>query len=84
MPTVWASRLNGSLIMQSKGECWGKAVTYLRQAGAKALARSSNREALAYFEQALTALTFLSETREIARAGHRCPLRPSKRALSLG
>ena len=49
-----------------KGECWGKAVTYLRQAGVKALARSSDREAVGYFEQALTALTFLSETREIA------------------
>jgi tetratricopeptide (TPR) repeat protein len=47
-----------------RGELWEKAVTYLRQAGAKALVRSSNREALAYFEQALTALTHLSETRE--------------------
>ena len=47
-----------------RGEAWEKAVTYLRQAGAKAFARSSNREALAYFEQALTALTHLPETRE--------------------
>jgi predicted ATPase/class 3 adenylate cyclase len=47
-----------------RGEAWGKAVTYLRQAGTKALARSANREALAYFEQALTALTHLPETRE--------------------
>ena len=47
-----------------RGEVWGKAVTYLRQAGAKAFARSSNQEALAYFEQALTALSHLPETRE--------------------
>ncbi len=47
-----------------RGEEWGKAVTYLRQAGAKAFARSAHREALAYFEQALTALTHLPETRE--------------------
>jgi tetratricopeptide (TPR) repeat protein len=47
-----------------RGEAWGQAVTYLRQAGAKAFARSANREALAYFEQALTALTHLPETRE--------------------
>jgi len=47
-----------------RGEVWAKAVPYLRQAGAKAFARSSLREALAYFEQALTALTHLPETRE--------------------
>jgi class 3 adenylate cyclase/tetratricopeptide (TPR) repeat protein len=47
-----------------RGEVWGKAVTYLRQAGAKAFARSANREALACFEQALAALTHLPETRE--------------------
>jgi predicted ATPase len=47
-----------------RGEQWEKAVTYLRQAGAKALARWANREALAYFEQALTGLTHLPETRE--------------------
>jgi class 3 adenylate cyclase/tetratricopeptide (TPR) repeat protein len=45
-----------------KGEVWEKALTYLRQAGGKAFARSSNREALAYFEQALTALGHLPET----------------------
>jgi class 3 adenylate cyclase/tetratricopeptide (TPR) repeat protein len=48
-----------------RGEEWGKAVTYLRQAGAKTFARSAHREALAYFEQALTALTHLPETGEM-------------------
>jgi class 3 adenylate cyclase/tetratricopeptide (TPR) repeat protein len=47
-----------------RGEAWEKAVTYLRQAGAKAAARSAYREAVGYFEQALAALTHLPETRE--------------------
>ena len=46
------------------GENWTKAVSYLQQAGAKALARSVHREAVRCFEQALTALTHLPETRE--------------------
>jgi class 3 adenylate cyclase/tetratricopeptide (TPR) repeat protein len=48
----------------ARGEIWGKAVTYLRQAGIKADARSALREAATYFEQALTALGHLPETRE--------------------
>ena len=47
-----------------RGEVWAKAVGYLRQAGAKAFARSAHPEAVAHFEQALTALTHLPETRE--------------------
>ena len=47
-----------------RGEMWEKAVAYLRQAGTKALARSANREAAGCFEQALTALQHLPETRE--------------------
>jgi tetratricopeptide (TPR) repeat protein len=47
-----------------QGEVWDKALTYCRQAGEKAMARSANREAVGYFEQALTALTHLPETRE--------------------
>ena len=47
-----------------RGEVWEKALAYFRQAGAKAFARSANREAVASFEQALTALTHLPETRE--------------------
>ena len=43
---------------------WEQAVSYLRQAGAKAFARSANREAVSCFEQALTALQHLPETRE--------------------
>jgi class 3 adenylate cyclase/tetratricopeptide (TPR) repeat protein len=48
----------------ARGEVWAKALTYLRQAGAKADARSANREAASYFEQALTALGHLPDDRE--------------------
>ncbi len=47
-----------------RGEVWEKVLLYGRQAGAKAVARSANREAVAYFEQALEALTHLPESRE--------------------
>lgn len=46
------------------GEDWTKAVIYLQQAGAKALARSVHLEAVRCFEQALAALSHLPETRE--------------------
>jgi transcriptional regulator with PAS, ATPase and Fis domain/tetratricopeptide (TPR) repeat protein len=46
-----------------RGELWEQAVTYLRRAGSKAMARTSNREAAADFEQALAALRRLPETR---------------------
>jgi len=45
------------------GEVWTKAVSYLRSAGAKAQAHSANREAVAWFEQALVALARLPESR---------------------
>jgi DNA-binding NtrC family response regulator/tetratricopeptide (TPR) repeat protein len=48
-----------------RAEAWEQAVSYLRQAGTKALARSANRDAVASFEQALTALGHLPETREM-------------------
>jgi class 3 adenylate cyclase/tetratricopeptide (TPR) repeat protein len=47
-----------------RGEVWDKALAYCRQAGAKAATRSAYREAVAYFEQALTALQHLPEHRE--------------------
>ena len=66
-----------------RGEVWDKALAYCRQAGEKALARSAHREAVGYFEQALSALTHLPEqrdTREQAidlRLALRTALRPS-------
>ncbi|MBI3328087.1 MAG: AAA family ATPase [Nitrospinae bacterium] len=47
-----------------QGETWEKAVAYLRQAGVKALERSTHREAAECFEQALVALQHLPESRE--------------------
>ena len=44
-----------------RGEVWDKALTYCRQAGEKAMARSAYREAVGYFEQALGALAHLPE-----------------------
>jgi tetratricopeptide (TPR) repeat protein len=62
-----------------RGELWDKAVTYLRQAGKKAAARSADREAAANFEQALEALAHLSLNRATLELGVdlRLELRPS-------
>ena len=46
------------------GEVWPKAVAYLRQAAAKAVARSANREAVSCLEQALGALRHLPPSPE--------------------
>jgi tetratricopeptide (TPR) repeat protein len=46
-----------------RGEVWEKALAYSRQAGDKTMARSAFREAVAFFEQALTALRHLPEQR---------------------
>jgi class 3 adenylate cyclase/tetratricopeptide (TPR) repeat protein len=46
-----------------RGEVWDKALAYCRQAGEKAMTQSAHRTAVAYFEQALTALPHLPETR---------------------
>jgi class 3 adenylate cyclase/tetratricopeptide (TPR) repeat protein len=45
-----------------RGEVWDKAVAYFCQAGDKALARSTGREAVGCFEQALAALEHLPES----------------------
>ena len=60
-----------------RGEVWDKALAYCRQAGEKAMARSAYREAVGYFEQALSALPHLPEHARHARAGHRSPARPA-------
>jgi len=45
-----------------QGELWDRAARFLWQAGAKAFARSANREAVVWFEQALEAFQRLPET----------------------
>ena len=47
-----------------RGEVWDKAVAYLRQAVARAMDRSAQREAAAHVEQALKVLEYLPESRE--------------------
>jgi class 3 adenylate cyclase/tetratricopeptide (TPR) repeat protein len=47
-----------------RGEVWDKALAYCRQAGEKAMARSASREAVGYFEQALSTLPHLPEQRD--------------------
>ena len=46
-----------------RGQVWDKALTYCRQAGAKALAGSAYRAAVGYFEQTLEALAHLPPER---------------------
>jgi hypothetical protein len=63
-----------------RGEVWDKAVTYCRQAGARAYDRAAFREAVASCEQAIQALAHLpegSDTRGLAlelRLAVDCPL----------
>jgi class 3 adenylate cyclase/tetratricopeptide (TPR) repeat protein len=68
LETLYAGRLAEQIERVAhhafRAELWHKAVTYLRQAGAKALAHSAYREAASHFEQALAALHPLPETRE--------------------
>jgi class 3 adenylate cyclase/tetratricopeptide (TPR) repeat protein len=52
-----------------RSEASAKAVTYLSQAGVKAAARSAHREAVGYFEQALTALSHLPVSRDRLEQG---------------
>jgi tetratricopeptide (TPR) repeat protein len=47
-----------------RGEVWDKALVYCRQAGEKVMARSAYREAVGYFDQALSALQHLPEQRD--------------------
>src|SRR4029450_12729123 len=52
-----------------RGEVWASALVYGRQAGEKAMARSAYREAVGYFEQALSAVAHLPETRDTWEQG---------------
>jgi len=47
-----------------RGEVWDKALAYCQRAGEKAVAQSGHREAVGYFEQALSVLPHLPETRD--------------------
>jgi tetratricopeptide (TPR) repeat protein len=60
----------------AKGEVWDKAVVHLHRAGARALERSANREAVASFERALDALAHLPDNQSTLEHGFeiRCDL----------
>jgi class 3 adenylate cyclase/tetratricopeptide (TPR) repeat protein len=67
-----------------RGELWEEAVTYLRRAAAKAMARAANHDAAACLQDALTALAHVPETRQALETAVdiRLELRPS--LLQLG
>jgi len=74
-----------------RGEVWDKALAYCRQAGEKAMVRSAYCEAVAYFEQALSALAHLPEQRDtleqaidlrLALRSALTPLGDARRALA--
>jgi class 3 adenylate cyclase/tetratricopeptide (TPR) repeat protein len=58
-PERLAERLERLSFHATHGEVWDKVVAYARQAGVRALGRSSNREAAGFFDQALAALAHL-------------------------
>jgi len=52
-----------------RGEVWSKAASFLRRAGTKAGGHFAHREAVTFYEQALTALRHLPVTRESLEQG---------------
>ena len=67
-----------------RGELWEQAVTYLRQAGLKALERSANREAVSCFEDALRALERLPADQPRLAQGVDCRIEPEHALMGLG
>jgi predicted ATPase len=67
----------------AQGEVWDKAVVHLRRAGAMAVERSANREALACFERALAALAHLPKNQTTLEQAFeiRVALRPALNQL---
>ncbi|WP_255568982.1 ATP-binding protein [Neoroseomonas alba] len=59
------NRVEALALHAARGEAWAKAARYGRQAGAKAAARSANREAVQFFEQAIGALKHLPDAEEV-------------------
>ena len=66
-----------------RGEVWDKALAYCRQAGEKAMARSAYHEAVASFEQALSALPHLPEQRDTREQAIDLAARPPYGARSV-
>ena len=62
-----ANRAEALALHAARGEVWAKAARYGREAGGKAAARSANREAVQFFEQAMHALAQLPDSTEVLR-----------------
>jgi len=67
-----------------RGELWGKACDYARQAATKATVRAANREAAAFLELALDALTHLPVTPRTQEDALTLRLRLSAAVFALG
>lgn len=63
-PGRLTDQVDGLAYHAFRGEVWGKAVTYLRQAGTKAAVRSAHREAVVLFREALGAIERLPQDRQ--------------------
>ncbi len=66
-----------------RGEVWDKALTYCRQAGEKALARSAHREAVGVLRAGAQCPRASAGDARHTRAGHRSPARAARGALCL-
>ncbi|MGH8057667.1 MAG: ATP-binding protein, partial [Candidatus Entotheonellia bacterium] len=77
LETLYADRLDEEVERLAehafRGELWDKALAYGWQAGTKAFAHSAYREAVAWFERALSALQHLPDDRD--RRAHAIELR---------
>jgi class 3 adenylate cyclase/tetratricopeptide (TPR) repeat protein len=84
--TLYADRLDEHVERLAshalRGQLWEKAVTYSRQAGARALGRSLIAEAVSHLEQALVALENLAESPE--KSGQAIDIRFELRTAFLG
>src|SRR5262249_58831391 len=67
-----------------RGELHEQAVTYLRQAGLKAAARSALHDARTYFDQALSIVETLPETESTLQAGFDIRLELRQTLVQLG
>ena len=67
-----------------RGELWDQALTYFRQAGEQAVARSAYQEAVAAFEEALGVVQHLPESRDTCAQAIDHPPGTAQCALSPG
>jgi predicted ATPase len=85
---IWSDRLVEHAERLSehavRGAVWDKALAYLQQAGAKAYGRSAHREAVAFWETALSCLEHLPPSREVSETGIELRMRLRNSLTQLG